>query len=194
MKNTQKGLFLQHFMTFAITLGGVGMMYPVVTFAHVYGGVSDAWAGAIFLVGAISIVLSGPFLTAKLFRWYNTEQAIKQALEDRVPFQDALMIDHYWRNGAAAAASATVTGSMTLITRLDARVAFWAVGAICSILFVAAAITMSVVACISLKWYRERRPYGDEKIPMWYRERTVGDQKIRSLFMLPVAKAPGLYR
>lgn len=193
MEKSRKGLFLQFFMSISFTCAGVGTtLFAVILLSR---RASPSWQ--VLILGMLAVLASeglSPFLSAKLFRWYNTEQAIRQCIEEGVTFKDALTEDCRWRHAPTMSA---VSGICCIASCIPGIIQ-WpsmasAIGIILLIIDIISVVTMVIVLGKSLSMYLERCHQNDQRIPVWYREKEIEGVKVKAPLMLPISKVPGFY-
>lgn len=194
----KKGKFLQVFMTFGATLGTYVAAWLALTSLASSPSTPINSLGAIVVVAIVvvctlSITCAAHFLSLKLFRWYNTEQAIARSLEENIPFRDALMEECDWRRWMPFCFAGFISSVFKSVVNCDVP-AVQTITIMAAILLYAAIITtMAVVAVKALRLYLARRPENDRRIPIYNRLTEVNGIKMTAPLMLPVSKAPKFY-
>lgn len=192
MEKSRKGLFLQFFMSISFTCAGTGT--TIFTVILLSGRANPSWQAlglgilAIFASEGLSL-----FLGAKLFRWYNTESAIRQCLEEGVTFKGALMEDCRWRHAPIISMVGGICCIASSISGIQHPFMVRAISIILLTIDIISIVTMAIVIGKSLSMYSQRRHQNDQRIPVWHREREVEGMKIKTPLMLPISEVPGFY-
>ncbi len=193
MEKSRNGLFLQYLMSVGSVVGGAGTAFMALATVCVFVDLNQLAIAAIMILGTVGIAILNTLLSAKLFRWYNTERAIRLALESHVAYKEALMENCRYRHAVIFPFVGSIITLMGNMLGYESQVVFWVTGGICTLLYIASLCVMGAVAWTSLHWYLERLPENDQQIRIWYRDKDYGGVKIKSALLLPVTEAPGLY-
>lgn len=121
------------------------------------------------------------WLTSKIYRRYNIEQALRQSIERKNPYREALFKDWEWRNQILLFVTLilTIWGlSYAGYRVIDNFLAIMVVGV--TVLIVGVIILAGMALSIHRKRLK-RRHLGDQRIPMWFYDLNNSNGKSRQL-------------
>ena len=150
------GLALQIFMSFAATVGSSVTLFFAMSLFSWFHAIHGGVAYLVLLFGAPICGVGGAFLSWRLYRFYNEEQAHRRSVTESIPYSDALLPDFVTRYGLDFMFLVSIFGLLNSMMDYENLFAFWFTGALLAIVFVAGCVVMAKVAIDSRRWYLER--------------------------------------
>ena len=195
-ENSNKGMFLQYFLCFGLTFGSASIIALTIMALAPQRPLEVKEGVRLFVIGLAGILIEIALsyaLGSRLFRWYNTEIAIRRAVDTHTTFEDNLMEDRRERyssimataGGFFAAIPGLVRGGWTTTCQI-------AMG-LCLLLFVAALLTAIVTVGVGLRLRSERLTEGDPTVIVWYRYEEIDGNRIKIPRTCPASEVYRFY-
>lgn len=150
-----RGLALELFMPMASIAGGGITTFFVVSLLTWFDVIDGGLAYLLTLVLNIVVPLLGVFVSYRIFREYNEEQAHRRVAAG-ASYQDAYLQTHYLHYGIDFMLLKALLGLLASMMDYKTLTAFWCTCGIMTAVFIAGCVVMWRVHCLTRAWRRER--------------------------------------
>lgn len=133
------------------------------------------------MVVMLAFVVFWLWLTSRIYRNYNVEQALRQSIEQKIPYREALFKDWEWRNQILLISTVILTVWGFSYSDYQVIHNVTAVMVVAATAFVIG-ITILIGMALSIRQKRlKRRHLGDQRIPMWFYDLNNSNGRSRQL-------------